>query len=208
LSGSEPDLVANLRRRVGVFGGTFDPIHNGHIAVASLALESLRLDEVLFVPAADPYLRSLPQVSITHRCEMVGIAIATHPQFSISTIDATRTGHTYTLDTLTDLKNEFGSDTELVLLLGADSAVEFARWKDPQAILQLAILAVVSRPGEIDPSLLPDDHPARCATYIDELGVDISATQIRENLRDGKPTQDLMPDEVIGYIRDNGLYRK
>ena len=95
--------------RLGLFGGTFDPIHDGHLAVASLALEKLDLDKVLFVPAADPYLRSTPVASVTHRCEMVRIAIASQPNFSISMVDATRAGHTYTWDTLTDLKSRISS---------------------------------------------------------------------------------------------------
>ena len=208
MSGSESAASVGTPKRVGVFGGTFDPIHRGHIAVAALALEKLNLDEVLFVPAADPYLRSAPLAEISHRCEMVRLATARHPEFTLSTVDATRSGHTYTLDTLTDLKSEFGSETELVLLLGADSAVSFDQWKDPAAILELANLAVVSRPGEMDPATLPQDHPARAAVYIDELGVDISATDIRENLKAGKPNTDFLPDEVIGYIQAHGLYRE
>jgi nicotinate-nucleotide adenylyltransferase len=206
LSGSEAVASTGKRNTIGVFGGTFDPTHNGHLAVASLALERLDLDKVLFVPAADPYLRSSPVASVTHRCEMVRLAIAGQPNFSISMVDATRAGHTYTLDTLTDLKSEFANGTDLVLLLGADSAASFDRWKCPDDILKLARLAVISRPGQIDPASLPDDHPARSATYIDELDVDISATQIRENLMSGKSITNLLPDEVIDYIRENDLY--
>jgi nicotinate-nucleotide adenylyltransferase len=206
LSGSEAIASVGTRKRIGIFGGTFDPIHCGHIAVGVLAFEKLDLDEVVFVPAADPYLRTAPLATITHRCEMVRLATANHPGFTLSMVDANRSGHTYTLDTLTDLKSELGSETELVLLLGADSAVSFDQWKDPAAILELASLAVVSRPGEINPATLSENHPARTAAYIDELGVDISATGIRENLRDGKSTTDLLPAEVIGYIRAHGLY--
>ena len=207
MSGSNPVDAARTPKRIGVLGGTFDPVHNGHIAVASLALTVLDLDQVLFVPAADPYLRSSPQVPIGHRCEMVSLAIESFAGFSLSTVDAVRTGRTYTLDTLTDLKSEIGGDTQLVLLLGADSAHNFDQWKNPTAILELATLAVFSRPNEIDPASLPDDHPARTAVYVDELGVDISATEIRDRLRAGKSTTDLVPEKVIGYIRQNGLYR-
>ena len=208
MSGSEPLGAVRTPKRTGVLGGTFDPVHNGHIAVASLALTALDLDEVLFVPAADPYLRSVPWASVGHRCEMVKLAIAGCEKFSLSIVDAVRTGHTYTLDTLTDLKSGIDTDTELVLLLGADSALSFDQWKNPRAILELASLAVFSRPGEIDAASLPDDHPACSAVYVDELGVDISATEIRACLRDGKPTTDLLPEIVIGYIRQNGLYRE
>ena len=208
MSGSDPVGGGRTPKRIGVLGGTFDPVHNGHIAVASLALTALDLDEVVFVPAADPYLRSSPRALIGHRCEMVRLVTEDYAGFLLSTVDAARTGRTYTLDTLTDLKSEKDTELELVLLLGADAAHSFDQWKNPTAILELASLAVFSRPGEMDPASLPHDHPARTAVYVDELDVQISATEIRERLRDGKSAADLLPEKVIGYIRQNGLYRE
>lgn len=208
MSGSDPVGGGRTPKRIGVLGGTFDPVHNGHIAVASLALTALDLDEVVFVPAADPYLRSSPRALIGHRCEMVRLVTEDYARFLLSTVDAVRTGRTYTLDTLTDLKSEKDTELELVLLLGADSAHSFDQWKNPTAILELASLAVFSRPGEMDPASLPHDHPARTAVYVDELDVQISATEIRERLRDGKSAADLLPEKVIGYICQNGLYRE
>jgi nicotinate-nucleotide adenylyltransferase len=198
-------LSGSSARRIGVFGGTFDPIHNGHLAVARLAREALDLSQVLFLPAANPYLRSVPVAAVCHRMEMVRLAIDGEAMFALSAVDAATDGPTYTLNTLDALTEVFPA-ARLVLILGADAARGFHRWHAPESIAAMAEIAVISRPGEIDPARLPEGHPARSATYVDRLSVDISGTMIRENLKAGDPVDGMVPGSVERYIHAHGLY--
>ena len=135
--------------RIGILGGTFDPIHCGHLAIARAALERLGLDRVVFIPAGRPWLKTAAERRITdsaHRLAMVELAVVRIPDFTISTIDIDRPGPTYTIDTLVELLRQADGDTELYLILGMDSVRELRRWRQPERIFDLATVVAVSRP--------------------------------------------------------------
>jgi nicotinate-nucleotide adenylyltransferase len=196
-------------KNVGVFGGTFDPVHNGHVAVASAVLEALGLDQVLFVVTSDQWLReSPPQAPAVDRFRMVELAVGSVEEFMASDVDIVREGSTYTIDTLRDLRQQLGDQAELFLIVGADSALSMDRWKDAEQIGQLARIAVVGRPGE-DFSIesLDESHPASGARYVEGPMVDVSATLVRERLTNEQSVEELIPATVAQYIEEHGLYR-
>ena len=202
LSGS-----SSIGRRIGVFGGTFDPAHNGHIAVALFALTAFSLDEVLMVVASDQWLREkAPMASAEHRLKMVRLAVADEENISGSDVDLRRSGPTYTVDTLKDLRNKY-SNASLVLMSGLDSALSMDRWDRGDQLTQLAEIAVVGRPGEtLDLDSLADTHPAKDANYLEGPMVDVSATLVRERIESGEGIDDLVPGVVAEYINEHGLY--
>ena len=194
-------------RRIGVFGGTFDPVHNGHITVALFALKELDLDVVLMVPARDPWLREgEPSATPEQRVEMVSIAIEGIDGLELSRVDLDRSGETYTADTLADLQAIYGADARLTLVLGADSALGMDRWKRAGELAAMCDVAVVGRPGESWRSNLPPNHPAANALYLEGPMIDISATEIRSRLASGEPLRGILPERVERYIKENGLY--
>ena len=192
----------------GIFGGTFDPIHTGHLIVARAALEALGLDEVLFVAAGRPWMKEAGTVSPAEdRARMVELAVADDPQFRASRLEIERPGETYTLDTLRALPPD---DALSVLLLGADAFAGFPAWREPAEVARLARIAVLGRPGR-DTAAIIDEVKAQVpnvdASPLDAPLIEISATAIRGRVRQGLPIRDLVPPGVAGYIAAHGLYR-
>jgi nicotinate-nucleotide adenylyltransferase len=198
-----------ITKRVGVFGGTFDPIHNGHIAVAAAVRDKLRLDEVLFVVTSDQWLRENPPVaSAEDRFHMVELAVENVAGFRASDVDIVRDSSTYTVDTLSDLRDQLGVEAELFLIVGADSAASMDRWIRSEQISELASIVAVGRPGEnLNPAVLAASHPASGAEYVEGPMVDVSATRVRELLSTDKPIDELVSRVVVEYIEKQGLYR-
>ena len=200
--------TSRITKRVGVFGGTFDPIHVGHLAVASAVQKELRLDQVLFVVTSDQWLRETPPVaSAGDRLCMVEIAVSDKPGFSASDIDIKREGSTYTFDTLNDLRDELGESSEMFLIVGADSAMSMDRWKNGDRIPELASIVAVGRPGQdFQIDVLGESHPASSAEYLDGPMIDISATHVRGLLSDKRSVSDVVPGSVVDFIEKQGLY--
>ena len=201
---------SRITKRVGVFGGTFDPIHNGHIAVARSAFEALDLDQVLFVVTSDQWLRESPPVaSAADRFHMVELAVDNVLEFTASDVDIIREGSTYTVDTLRDIREQIDDLAELFLIVGADSASSMNRWKDAEQIGGLAKSVAVGRPGQAFAiETLDDSHPASGAEYVEGPMLDVSATQVREFLSAGEAIDELVDEPVVEYIQKHGLYRK
>ena len=204
-------------RRIGVFGGTFDPPHLGHLALAEWAWARLRLDRVLFVPAgAPPHKRGRRLSDPAHRLAMVRLAVRGNPAFAVSDLEALRTGPSYTVDTLRALRARHPG-ARLFLLMGADSLSEFPTWREPAAIARLATLVVAARPGPgarvsrggarkpARPARLP--RGAR-VVRLDNPLVDVSASVLRARARARLPLRYLVPDAVAAYLERHGLYRK
>ena len=197
-------------RRLGVFGGTFDPVHNGHISVAVAAVTCLALDEVLFIPAGQPRLRDSDVVAAPHhRLRMVELATTGYPMFTSSDIEIRRSGPTYTADTLEQLERERGMCC-LYLIAGIDALAKFDKWGHPGAIMERATIVGVPRPGHerLDRAALDRVAPGAADAAVELEGpmVDISSTGIRERAREGLPIDYLVPQKVGQYIRDNSLY--
>lgn len=199
-------------RRVGILGGTFDPIHYGHLALAENARAQLGLDEVRFVPAGDPPHKQGRLISpIADRLAMVELAIADNPAFCLSTIDVERPGLSYSVETLRTLRRQLGAEAEIFFLIGADSLIELPSWRDPAALVELGHVVAVNRPGypvvdlhDLEPAI---PGAADRIMQITTPGVDVSATELRRRVFEGKPIRYLLPDAVREYIRRRGLYR-
>jgi nicotinate-nucleotide adenylyltransferase len=184
--------------RLGVFGGTFDPVHVGHLAIANAALESIPLDRVLFVIARRaPLKETAPVADEDDRLRMLELAIAGEPRFGVSRIELDRAGPSYTVETLERLA---GPD-ELFLILGGDAAAALPRWKGPDRIASLATLAVAARPGAPDPTA-----NAKVVRF-DAPRVDMSSRELRARAARGRSLRYLVPDPVWKHIEARGLYR-
>lgn len=197
--------------RTGILGGTFDPVHKGHLIIAGEVLEKLTLDEIRFVPAAQPWMKKGHEISAeSHRLRMLELSLAGNARFVLDRSDLMRGGATYTVDTLRDMKKSLGRQTELFFILGADALKGFPQWKDPGEIVKLAMLVVVPRPGykKMDPMELEVAVPGIKDRLIFLKGprVGISALEVRKLVREGKPIEDFVAPGVAEYIRENGLY--
>ena len=199
--------------RLGIMGGTFDPIHLGHLAIAERAGESLGLDSVLFIPAGEPWLRGGAKISpARHRLRMVELAVEGNPHFSVSRIEIDRPGATYTVDTLEALREEYGDGAALFFIMGSDALQSIDRWKDPERLLELCSLAVFDRPGDGAAEALPGRLLAQfpklrdSAVWMGQSPVDISSTGIRRRLSCGRSVRCLVPERVEEYIREHRLY--
>ena len=194
--------------RVGIVGGTFDPIHIGHLLIAEDARVGLGLEEVVFIPTGQPWMKSGRTLSPPHhRMNMVRMAIASNPFFRASSIEIDRPGPTYTLDTLKELRQEFDGEDDLYFILGSDSSKEFHRWKGPGEVLRLCTLVVVPRPGSLDHDLSAISPSGSDKTVLLKGPlVDPSGTEIRRRMALGLPVRYLVPDEVEDYMRRYGLY--
>jgi len=191
--------------KVGVMGGTFDPIHIVHLLLAETAREQLSLDRVLFMPAGDPWRKAGREITpASLRLEMVRRAIAGNTTFEADDREIRRQGATYTVDTLRELREELGEADELVLLLGDDALADLPHWKEPGELEKLATIAVAPRSGEL-PKDLPLDENA--LEQVDMPAMDVSSTDLREKARNGRSLRYLVPDGVIELIESNRLYR-
>ncbi|MCS6976233.1 MAG: nicotinate-nucleotide adenylyltransferase [Gemmatales bacterium] len=190
--------------RLGVFGGSFDPVHYGHLILAENSREAARLDLVLFVPAPrPPHKLDREQTPFFRRVEMLELAIAGHPAFQVSQIEKDRPGPSFTVDTLTQLQAE-RPEAELFLLLGSDSLQDFPLWYQPERIAELATLVVTLRPGAEKPTNLPSHFRV---LWVDAPRIDISSTDIRNRVRTGRTIRYLLPRAVECYIETHRLYR-
>jgi nicotinate-nucleotide adenylyltransferase len=194
------------RRRVGVMGGTFDPIHHGHLVAASEVQAWFDLDEVVFVPTGDPWQKSDREVSpAEHRYLMTVIATASNPRFTVSRVDIDRGGPTYTIDTLRDLGAAL-PDADLYFITGADALGNIFTWRDADELFALANFVGCTRPGyDVQPELLRD-IPADRVTLVEIPALAISSTDCRERTRRGEPVWYLVPDGVVQYIAKHALY--
>nr|WP_143109961.1 nicotinate-nucleotide adenylyltransferase [Corynebacterium sp. NML140438] len=194
-------------RRVGVMGGTFDPIHNGHLVAASEVADRFDLDEVVFVPTGEPWQKADRQITDSEdRYLMAVIATASNPRFSVSRVDIDRAGPTYTLDTLRDLRALL-PQAELFFITGADALASIMSWRDWDLMFDLAQFVGVTRPGyELSESFLPEEVQEK-VHLIEIPAMAISSTGCRERAREGRPVWYLVPDGVVQYIAKNDLYR-
>ena len=185
-------------------GGTFDPIHVGHLVAASDVLDAYALDRVLFMPAGDPWQKA-SETPAEDRLMMTSLAIAGHPTFAVSRLELDRKGPTYTADSFETLREFYGSEVDLFLIAGADAVLNLPTWKKLDRLSELVEIIAVTRPGsELDSFARSEDLPK---VHIHEMpGIHISATQIRDRVRRGRPIDFLVPADVVGYIRQHGLY--
>ncbi len=198
---------------IGLMGGTFDPVHKGHIVVAEAARVRLELAEVIFMPAAQTPLKEENCITaVEHRVEMVRLAIAGYPDFRLSTIEMNRIGPSYTIDTVSELRDLIGDDSEIFFIMGCDNLASFHLWKEPERLIQACRLVAVPRPGCAVPDLdtLEKEVPGLSGNVIilDEPNVDVSATDIRQRVAQGLPISHLVPEPVEHYIRQHKLYIK
>jgi len=201
--------IAGVGRRLGVMGGTFDPIHHGHLLTAEEAAVQFGLDEVVFVPTGQPWMKEERDVSSPeHRYLMTVIATASNPRFFVSRLEVDREGPTYTVDTLRELKEQRGGDVDLFFVTGADAVLEIFQWKDPDEILELAHFIAATRPG-YDLDRFEAEEPSRHqnVSVMNIPALAISSTDIRERVREGRPIRYLVPEGVESYIEKAGLYR-
>ncbi|MGI8528951.1 MAG: nicotinate-nucleotide adenylyltransferase [Geodermatophilaceae bacterium] len=193
----------SARTRLGVMGGTFDPIHHGHLVAASEVTTLFSLDEVVFVPTGEPWQKHQGEVSPAEdRYLMTVIATASNPRFSVSRVDVERRGPTYTVDTLTDLRAE-RPDAELFFITGADALAQILSWRRADEVFELAHFIGVTRPGYV----LDDDHlPAGSVSLVEVPAMAISSSDCRARVETGEPVWYLVPDGVVQYIGKHSLY--
>lgn len=188
--------------RLGVMGGTFDPIHHGHLVAASEVAAALSLDEVIFVPTGEPWQKS-EVTEGEHRYLMSVIATASNPRFKVSRVDIDRSGPTYTVDTLRDIRSSY-PDAELFFISGADAIAQIMTWKNMQDLWDLAHFVAVSRPGH---ALKIPNAPEGAISTLEIPALAISSTDIRARVEAEKPVWYLVPDGVVQYIAKHDLYR-
>ena len=193
------------RPRLGVMGGTFDPIHHGHLVAASEVQAEFDLDEVIFVPTGEPWQKGDREVSRSEdRYLMTVIATASNPRFTVSRVDIDRPGLTYTVDTLRDLRDERGHDAEFYFITGADALTQILTWRDVDELFELAHFVGCTRPGHvIDTADLPPD----AATLLEIPALAISSTECRARVAAGQPIWYLVPDGIVQYINKRRMYR-
>jgi nicotinate-nucleotide adenylyltransferase len=191
-------------RRVGIMGGTFDPIHHGHLVAASEVASRFDLDEVVFVPTGQPWQKGDEKVSAAEdRYLMTVIATAANPRFAVSRVDIDRGGPTYTVDTLRDLRKVYGPDAELFFITGADALDKILSWKRLDEAFEQAHFIGVTRPG----FELSDDHlPDHTVSLVQVPAMAISSTDVRARVAAGQPVWYLVPDGVVQYIAKRRLY--
>jgi nicotinate-nucleotide adenylyltransferase len=199
-------MTGRAPRRLGVMGGTFDPVHHGHLVAASEVAASYTLDEVVFVPTGKPWQKSMTGVtSPEHRYLMTVIATASNPRFTVSRVDVDRPRPTYTIDTLRDLRSQRGPGVELFFITGADALAQILSWKDAGELFDLAHFVGVTRPGH---TLSGVGLPVDRVSLMEIPALAISSTDCRARVRRGEPVWYLVPDGVVQYIAKHRLYRE
>jgi len=197
--------------KIGVLGGTFNPVHIGHLMVAEEARASLNLAEILLVPAGQPLLKlDYPVTPAEHRLQMLRLAIAGRPHFKVSTVEIERPGPSYTVGTIAELRVQYGSEDEIFFILGWDSLAQLPGWREPSRLIKMCYLVAVPRPGFQRPDLkaLEDLIPgiSERVLLLDKPQIDISASAIRELAAQGLSLRHLVPEPVEEYIRQHKLY--
>ncbi|MEO0565382.1 MAG: nicotinate (nicotinamide) nucleotide adenylyltransferase [Chloroflexota bacterium] len=202
--------MTGVRPRIGIFGGSFNPLHQGHLIVAEFAAESISLDKILFTPVVDPpHKDGRGLVPIEHRCRMIDMSIGGNDRFDLSMVDSDRPGPHYSVDTVQIVGKQFeGSD--IYFVMGGDSLRSFPKWHDPMGIVAHCRLAVMRRPSykPVQPDMHDDVLPG-LSDHIDMIEappIGISSTRIREQLQMGKSVRYLVPDNVLDYIHEHQLY--
>jgi nicotinate-nucleotide adenylyltransferase len=200
-------------KKIGLLGGTFDPIHTGHLLIAEDARQGLGLDTIVFIPAGRPWLKADQTVTEPeHRLAMVELAVNSNPYFKVSDIEVRRPGATYTVDTLEQLRREYDSNTEIFLILGMDSLNELTRWRSPERLFDLCTIVGISRPGQDDIDRDKLESIAEGASdkvvLIPGPSVGISGTDIRDRVADGRSIRYRAPEAVESYILEHGLYTR
>lgn len=194
------------RRRVGVMGGTFDPVHHGHLVAANEVASLFMLDQVIFVPTGEPWQKSSRIVSSPEdRYLMTVIATASNPRFSVSRVDVNRGGPTFTIDTLRDLRSLLGDDVDFSFITGADALSQILTWRDADALFEMAHFVGATRPGHhLSGAGLPQDR----VSLVEVPALAISSTDVRARVSSSRPIWYLVPDGVVQYIVKRHLYEK
>jgi len=198
-------------KKIGILGGTFDPIHIGHLTIADEVRKRLDLIEILFIPTGKPWQKADRQITPSEqRVDMVNLAIAGKKGFKLCRVEVDRPGATYTIDTLNQLKREYGPRTGLYFILGWDALLGAPSWKDPVKIIDLCNIVAVPRPGIAppEPAELERTIPGitGCLIMLDIPQTDISSSDIRQRIAAGQPFEHLVPPKVAEYIKKNRLY--
>lgn len=188
-------------KRIGLFGGSFDPVHNAHLALAKAALRDVALDEVRWIPAGHPWQKTRVVTNAVHREAMVALAIEGEPRFVLDPIELKRAGPSYTLDTVRALQ-AVQPQAQWFLIVGQDQQASLPTWHGAEALLSLVTLAVARRPGAVDAGT-----PATAVCTIDMPPTDLSSTQVRSRCASGLPIDEMVPAQVARYIDQHGLYR-
>jgi nicotinate-nucleotide adenylyltransferase len=199
--------------KIGVLGGTFDPVHNGHLAIAEEARSYLNLNEVIFLPAGQPWMKADRSISpARHRTSMLALALQTRPYFKFSTIEIEHQGPSYSVNSIAELKSQAVGPTDWYFILGWDNLSKIPQWKEPAKLIEMCFLAAVPRPGYERPNMkkLEAALPgiSKKVILMDKPRLEISATDIRNKVAQGLPIEGLVPQAVEKYIQENGLYRK
>ena len=213
-------------QKIGLFGGTFDPVHNGHLAVGETTLTQFHLDQLIYIPAPSPPHKVEGHIApFYHRLAMLELAIAGEKGLTVSPIEAERHGPSYTIDTLTIIRKRFGTDVTFFYVIGLDAFAEIRTWKDYLFLLQKVSFVVIDRPcpdgttceqvvmtelqGYTGPEEGPWVHETSSPIYrLAMAPVAVSSTAVRMLLQKGEPVADLVPEQVLDYIKGNNLYRK
>lgn len=206
-----------MGERLVIFGGTFNPVHYGHLIVARAVAEQLQADTVTLMPASVPPHKAAASADGRHRLAMLRLAVADDPLFAVSTLELERQGPSYTYDTLVHLRQQHGLETELAWVIGMDMLADLASWYRATDVVEMARIVTAARPpmpADLNERLarlrvrFSDEQIARIAAGILQTPlIDISSTQIRHRVRDGRPIRHLTTDSVVAYIRANNLYR-
>jgi nicotinate-nucleotide adenylyltransferase len=206
---------ATVRERIGIIGGTFDPVHYAHLAIAEEIYCVLKLTRMIFVPAGQPPHKQGDDITpVMQRLHMLKLAIATNVHFSLSLVDVQRTGPSYTVDTLRLLRQELGPQAKLYFVIGSDSLEELPSWHEPAGILAQATIVTLMRPGYTEISEQRERLEARLPALkhrlitLDGPRMDISSTELRRRVAEGRPIKYQTPEAVEEYILQEGLYRK
>jgi nicotinate-nucleotide adenylyltransferase len=197
--------------KIGVLGGTFDPIHLGHLIVAEEARAKINLTQTLFVPAGQPWLKTNNVISpAEHRVEMIRLAIADKPYFKLSTMEIERPGPTYTVDTIAALKGQLSPGDELFFILGWDNLIQLPQWREPSRLIKMCHLVAIPRVGYPTPDLTSLEAAvpglSQSLVLLDKPWIDINASVIRQRVAQGLSISHLVPEPVERYIKQHKLY--
>lgn len=197
--------------KIGIMGGTFNPIHNGHLLLAEAAREELGLDKIWFMPSGNSYMKAgITIASKEDRIQMTTLAIENNPYFELSLLETERAGATYTCDTLLQLKRDFPK-YEFYFILGADSLLSIDRWKHPEIIMKNCVLTTAVRDGKMRETQekaaeLKERFQAKIR-LLPERNIDISSTEIRTRIKEGRSVKYMVPENVLNYLRERSLYQ-